>query len=256
MSQALAQSPLAAAPLSAVAPERPATAARPGLPAFSAQPLRLPARDDLLDAPLLVEVLEALDTGVIVCNAEGRVALANDPARRELQRARLLAVDGSVCLQTPTVGSPCALQWRAALRGAVLARRRQLLLLRDENCALWVSVMPVDAGGQTWALLQLGRRQPAPELAVDMLAKQCQLTPAERQVLGQLLAGQRVDEVAVARGVKLSTLRTQVVSLRAKLGADRIEDLVRIVAELPPMTGVLRCPPLVATAEMSPAQAA
>jgi len=45
--------------------------------------------------------------------------------------------------------------------------------------------------------------------------------------------------MARARGVKLSTVRTQVAALRAKMGVQRVDDITRLVAELPPMLGAL-----------------
>jgi DNA-binding CsgD family transcriptional regulator len=196
-----------------------------------------------LDASHIAELLEELDTAVIVCCEEGRVALANNVARRELLCGKPLFVNtgGLLCL---TAGARSALlPWRSALRGAVQARRRQLLALRDGPHCLMVSVMPL-CQQTDWALVMLGRRQPAPELAVQMLSNLYELTQAEQHVLVRLLDGQRVDSIAKARGVKLSTLRTQVSTLREKLGASRLEDLVRMAAELPPMGSALRSPAL------------
>jgi DNA-binding CsgD family transcriptional regulator len=191
----------------------------------------------------MAELLEELDTAVIVCCAEGRVALANNAARRELLCGRPLAIDkhGQLCLAQ---GAQSALlPWRSALRAAIYQHRRQLLALPDGPHGLTVSVMPL--GQHTaWALVMLGRRQPAPDLAVQMLGTLYELTAAEQRVLMGLLAGQRVDAIARERGVKLCTLRTQVSTLREKLGARRLEDLVRLAAELPPMNSALRSPAL------------
>jgi DNA-binding CsgD family transcriptional regulator len=204
-------------------------------------------RDDAtvgrLAAADMAELLEELDTAVIVCCTEGHVEFANSAARRELLLGKPLAIDakGLLCL---TEGAQAALfQLRSALRAAVHAQRRQLLALRDGAHSLMASVMPL--GQQApWALVMLGRRQPAPNLAVQMLSKLYALTNAEQQVLVGLLAGQRVEAIAQERGVKLSTLRTQVSALREKLGASRLEDLVRLAAELPPMGSALRSPAL------------
>jgi DNA-binding CsgD family transcriptional regulator len=196
-----------------------------------------------LDASHIAELLEELDTAVIVCCEEGQVVLANNAARRELLGGRPLAVNakGQLCL---TAGAKAALlPWRSALRAAVHARRRQLLALRDGQHNMMVSVMPL-CQHTGWALVMLGRRQPAPELAVQMLSKLYALTNAEQHVLVSLLDGQRVEAIARSRQVKLSTLRTQVSTLREKLGARRLEDLVRMAAELPPMGSALRSPAL------------
>lgn len=197
-----------------------------------------------LDSAALAETLEELDSGVLILSEHGRVALANDAARRELRRARPLALDDSGHVELRGVSSATAQRWREALRDAVRAERRHLLRLQDAEHHVMASVVPLATPSGAWALVLLGRRQPAPALAVEMLARLYRLTAAECQVLGALLLGERVQEVAHSRGVRVSTLRTQVHALRAKMGASRIEDLFRMVAELPPMSSALRSPPL------------
>jgi nitrogen-specific signal transduction histidine kinase len=203
--------------------------------------------DDMRSSPLddagITEILEELDTGVIVCNEEGRLKFANNAARCELQHGRLLSVQASGLLHLAEGAQAAQPKWQSALRAATVTRRRQLLALCDGDQRLMVSVMPL---GQTigWALVMLGRRQLAPKLAVEMLGVIYELTGAEQRVLAGLLAGERVETIAGQRGVMLSTLRTQVNSLREKLGANRLEDVVRLAACLPPMSSVLRSPPL------------
>lgn len=196
-----------------------------------------------LDEGDLAEILEELDTGVIVCCEEGRLQLANNAARRELLRGQPLAMDSTGLLRLCESAQPALRQWQTALRAAVQLRHRQMLALNDGTHRLMVSVVPL-ASRASRALVMLGRRQPAPDLAVEMLAKLYALTSAEQQVLVGLLAGQRVEGIAAQRGVTVATLRSQVGSLREKLGAGRLEDLVRLAAGLPPMSSVLRSPPL------------
>jgi DNA-binding CsgD family transcriptional regulator len=205
-----------------------------------------------LGAGLMLELLEELDTPVVVCSETGRVELANSAARRELLSASPLGVDELGTLRLTAGAHACEWPWRQALRHAVSQGKRQLLALRDDANVLMVSVMPLVSGANQngagrdtgFALVMLARRQPAPALAVQMLSRLVALTSAEQGVLAGLLAGERVEAIAVRRGVKLSTLRTQVSAVREKLGAQRLEDLVRIASELPPMAGALRSPPL------------
>jgi len=191
----------------------------------------------------LTEILEELDTGVMVCDEEGRIKIANNAARHELRRGRLLTVQASGLLQLSEGAQAAQAKWRSALHAATATRHRQMLALSDGRQRLMVSVMPL---GQRvgLALVMLGRRQLAPELAVEMLGGIYELTSAEQRVLVGLLAGERVETIAGQRGVMLSTLRTQVHSLREKLGASRLEDVVRLAACLPPMSSVLRSAPL------------
>lgn len=196
-----------------------------------------------LDRAALAEILEELDTGVIACSETGRLAFANNVARRELRSGRPLALDDTGLLQLAEDAQAALRQWQAALRSAALLRHRQMLALGCGSQRLMVSVMPLGSQPR-YALVMLGRRQPAPDLAVEMLGSLYALTSAEQQVLVGLLAGLRVENIACERGVTVSTLRSQVGSLREKLGAGRLEDLVRLAAGLPPMSSVLRSPPL------------
>ena len=61
-----------------------------------------------------------------------------------------------------------------------------------------------------------------------------------RSVLEALLAGRRPGDIAQAKGVKLSTVRTQIGQLRLKCGAHSIRELLDRVAALPPMMAVVQ----------------
>jgi DNA-binding CsgD family transcriptional regulator len=104
---------------------------------------------------------------------------------------------------------------------------------------LAVQPLRTSDGGPPRALLLTGRRGLCPRLALQHLGRLYALTPAEVSVLGGLLDGVRISDMARARKVKLSTVRTQVAALRAKLGVQRMDDITRLVAELPPMLGAL-----------------
>ena len=193
----------------------------------------------LLSAGCLSAVLDTLDTGVMVCDAHGRLLLANDAARRELVQGGVLSLTAEG--QLDLSGGGC-LMLRTAVQQAALGGRRQLLPLRRADRLLIVAVQPLVglAGGVQRVVLLLGRRQLAPALLVEMLSSLYELTLAEKTVLQGLLSGQRVGHLARERQVKVSTVRTQVAALRAKFGVRRIDDLTRLVAELPPMAGALR----------------
>ena len=188
----------------------------------------------------LLAVLDAMDTGVIVSDASGRLLMANDSASRELADGRLIRVADDGVLDV--TGGAGLLALRRAVHGASRDLSHQLVLLRHADQRLLLSVQPLHTADmpQPCALLLMGRRTLAPELAVRHLARLHELTGAEQGVLAGLLAGERIDAMARARGVALSTVRTQVASLRTKFGVRRVDDLIRLVAELPPMRGVLR----------------
>jgi len=66
------------------------------------------------------------------------------------------------------------------------------------------------------------------------------LTGGEGRVLAALCGGARPAEVAREHGVALSTVRSQIGSIRLKTGAASIRDLLAQVARLPPLMGRLR----------------
>lgn len=194
-----------------------------------------------LSAACLAGVLDQLDTGVMVADARGQVLLMNEAARRELADGGVLRIGEGSLLDV--CGGDGLLPLRRAVGNAALGDRRQLLPLRAGARLLMVAVQPLRGPtlGQPCAVLLLGRRQLCPDLVVEMLGRLHDLTPAERRVLVGLLSGQRVIGLARAHGVAVSTVRTQVAALRAKFGVARIDDLTRLVAEMPPMAGALRC---------------
>jgi DNA-binding CsgD family transcriptional regulator len=89
-------------------------------------------------------------------------------------------------------------------------------------------------------LLVFGKRQMCESLSVQYFAQNHGLTLAEAQVLRALCGGDAPGEVAARQGVAMSTVRSQLGSIRAKTGAGSLRDLVHQVAVLPPVLSALR----------------
>lgn len=87
------------------------------------------------------------------------------------------------------------------------------------------------------------KRQVCEALSVEAFARGHGLTGAETQVLKALSDGTTPHEAAQMLGVRLSTVRTQIGSIRAKTGAPSIRALVQQVACLPPLVTALRGAP-------------
>jgi len=188
----------------------------------------------------LTALLDELDTGIVLCDARGHALLFNEAARRELADGGVLSLSAEGALLVFKGSNPLAL--RRAIVNAVVKGLRQLVPIQGDGRKLMVAVQPLRADPElpTYAALLLGRRQVCPELAVEMLGRLHDLTPAERRVLKGLLAGKPVASLAQVYGVAESTVRTQVAALRAKFGVRRIDDLVMLIAEMPPMMNALR----------------
>ncbi|MFT7722552.1 MAG: helix-turn-helix transcriptional regulator [Roseateles sp.] len=186
-------------------------------------------------------VLEELDHGVVLLNGAARVMHTNLAARAALEGGHPLEMVGPhLRARLLTDAVPLA----DALAGAEAGGRRCLLRLGDERAACGranVVVVPLNRDvSQAAVLLILERRQLCGDLAAQWFALRHQLTPAETEVLKALSAGVRPTEVAARQGVAISTVRSQIQSIRAKSGADSIGDLVRQLAMLPPLVSSLR----------------
>ena len=134
---------------------------------------------------------------------------------------------------------------------------RKLVTFGEGPARVSMSVVPIGDlhhPGDGATLLMLGKRQPCALLSVQGFARSHGLTGAETRVLTFLCDGVPPTAVAAQLGVGLSTVRTQIGSVRQKTGAQSIRALVQQVAVLPPLMGVLRLA-TVQGAPLAPAQA-
>ena len=105
-----------------------------------------------------------------------------------------------------------------------------------------VSVLPLSAavGQVAQVLVMLGRREPCSALGLELLASSYGLTLAETRVLAALTHKATPREIAAQNAVAMSTVRTQISSIRAKLDVRSIEGVLLRAAEVPPMASALR----------------
>lgn len=199
------------------------------------RPLVPPPSDALSALPMTL--IDEIECGLIVCDAQGTVRLTNRAAKRELADGRALCLAGEHLLRPH--GENADLD--AAIRQAALRGRRTLLQTGGAAGRLLVSVQPLSMFGlgDPLVLLLLGRRQPCSDLGLELLASRFGLTLAERRVLAGLLRDASPREIALDHAVALSTVRTQISSIRAKLGARSIDHLLLRAAEVPPVANAL-----------------
>jgi DNA-binding CsgD family transcriptional regulator len=229
-------------PAAPVAGAWPPAAARTPVPALAA---------NVLAPNMLGAVLDEIDYAVMVVDAaDGELLHANRLAIEELSLRRTLElIDGHLF-----VADSAGQRAMSAALAAVRQGRRSLLGLRPAAGSgeagraasgaaepIRVSVVPIGAdAGPPRALLVFGKREVADELSVGFFARAHALTPTEDAVLQALCRGRRPAQIASDHGVAISTVRTQVNSIRAKTGTSSIPDLINRVAALPPMAPVLR----------------
>ena len=199
----------------------------------------------------LRRAIDCVDYAMVCIGPDQRVCSANRAAREELaQAAHPLQLLGTT-LRPRLPGDVTRLQ--RAMQEAQAQGKRRLLMLGSAPSPLSVAVLPlapdeepsapgVPASPQaTGVLLVFGKRRLCESLSTDWFARERGLTWAETRVLQGLTSGLRPMEIAQRQGVALSTVRSQVRSLRAKTGAASIGALLGQVSSLPPMLNTLRC---------------
>lgn len=191
--------------------------------------------------PPMQLALDEIDYGVVLLDADDGVVHANHAAHAILEgRHPLQLRDGRLT-------APRGRDNKQALQDAIDNARRRglrtLVTLDDGTQRAVVSVTPLGqafSGGDDHVLVMLGKRRVCEELTALSFGISYGLTAAETRVLYALCNGETPTELAHRHGVKVSTARTQINSIRSKIGARNIDELIRSVATLPPMVGALR----------------
>jgi DNA-binding CsgD family transcriptional regulator len=210
----------------------------------NSEPLSLPceAVDEVADRCFGL-ILDEIDYGVVVIGADGSVAYTNHAARAEMRESRLIAVlDGVLRLSNPADMATLTDAIRAACRQGF----RRLILLGEGRRRLNLAVVPLSArvnDEPSPVLLLLGKQSMCEKLTTHWYAVSHGLTPAEQAVLERLSEGQDPGDIALSHRVAISTIRTQIASLRLKAGVSSIGGLLRQVALLPPVLTSLRSLP-------------
>ena len=191
--------------------------------------------------PWLALMLDEIDYGMLLLAEGASVLHANHAARSELDAAHPMQLVGG---ELRVARSQDLLPLREALDGARQRGLRRLIELGDGEHRVSVAVVPLANApgddGVRLTLLVLGKRHVCEALSAHWFSRSHGLTPAESRVLAALCAGRRPGEIAAAQSVALSTVRSQIGSIRAKTRAESIRALVRQVAVLPPLVGALR----------------
>ncbi len=225
----------------------------------SPYPYEQPSRPiDFSELSLLRLAFNQIDYGVVLVDADsGMVQFANALGKAELLED-----------QIPGAAAPRGTGLRL-LHGRVMAQRasdmetfrrtlerscaglRGFLCLGDASQSAAVAVVPltnrrtaterpaqlglVGATEPSFAMLMFSKRQACDESTLALFARERGLTSTESQILVQVCKGLRPAQIADNQGVRISTVRTQLRSIRLKTCSKTIRDLVQKVSVLPPM---------------------
>jgi len=187
----------------------------------------------------LTATLDEIDYGMLLLDADAQLLHINRVALAELDPEYPLQLLGrKLCARLSCDVGPL----HAAVDAAVGRGLRRLLTLGQVGSQISISVVPIGPSMQhrrPAALIMLGKRRVVGELAVQAFARSHGLTSGETRVLLALCNGLRPAAAAAQHGVAISTVRSQIGSIRAKTSTASIRDLVHAVATLPPFVDLL-----------------
>lgn len=86
-------------------------------------------------------------------------------------------------------------------------------------------------GNEALVIVRLKRSGISEDVSLNVIHAVFDLSPAEGRVLDCLVAGLSVNEIAMAAGISMHTVRKHIVLLMEKTGAKRQSDLVRIAIQ-------------------------
>jgi DNA-binding CsgD family transcriptional regulator len=190
-------------------------------------------------APWLAMMLDEIDYGMLLLSDESNVLHANHVAKSELDASHPLQLLGrQLRVRQTTDLAPL----RSAIADATQRGLRRLVALGSGAQRITLAVVPLrgSVGEDPLTLLVFGKRCMCSALTSHWFARDHGLTPAETRILAALCEGRAPGSIAASQGVALSTVRSQIGSIRTKTGSESIRALVRQVAVLPPLVSALR----------------
>jgi DNA-binding CsgD family transcriptional regulator len=206
------------------------------LDAGFADPALLIASPGLSDsgADTLSTLIDILAHGLLVLDERGRLVHANQIARVELNRARVLCKAGDE-IHAVNPADHKGLQLALTKAGA---GKRSLINVTGAGSSLMLAVVPLKPEADSWksrTALFFSRTEICESGMVGFFARSHGLTQTEEQVLTILCRGLSTPEIALQMKVAVSTVRSHVRSLCAKTGSSGVRELVNRVAVLPPV---------------------
>lgn len=184
----------------------------------------------------------AANDAYIVVDEGGRLLFCNDRGARLLEEADgLRCRNGRLCLTQPQ--QQVSQRFAEFVRAAAQRKGEQggsLRIERDGGASAWAAlVMPVPptmsdliVRPAAAALVRLVDLEQTLSIPSQRLASVFGLSNAEAALAVDLLEGAQPEDVAAQRGLRISTIRTQMRSIFAKTGTRRQADLVRLLSRL------------------------
>lgn len=180
---------------------------------------------------------------MLVIDAHGLVLAANAAARGMIRPSNGIALRyGRLRATDPTTDDRLAQAVRQALprdgRGQGTSHAIPVPRAVGRPFAVIVAPLPVDGvaslvGSRPAALILLSDPDTKPTPRGRHLVEIFGLTPAEARLAIDLASGERVEEISIRRGLKVSTVRSQLSSILGKTGTTGQTTLVRLLGGIP-----------------------
>ena len=185
--------------------------------------------------------LETLAFGTVICDRDSRVVFANSSAERLIrqrgtvgfrQKDRALVATGPI--ETSKLSALIHAAATTGLSGSIVLADGKGVA---QTIAL-VTPLPTsvaDQVGPEHAMVALRQLDGAPAFDASRLAQLFKLSPAQAALAIALYEGKSFDDIAIARNVKVSTLRTHFAEVLNRTGAKGLRDLTRLLGMIPPL---------------------
>lgn len=204
-----------------------------------AMQLRLRVRQQTSLASTRGAAIEALAFGLLVCGPDGRILFSNQAAER-LARQRTGVVLGRNGRGIGAAVRREAQKLSALVHDAANGGPGGLIRLTAEDGTVGVLalVTPLPRGlhpdlGPGHALVALRASSDSPAFSKATLSALFGLSPTQAAIAVAVFEGRQPEEIAVERGVKISTVRTHLAEIFVRTGAENQRDLVRLLGSLP-----------------------
>jgi DNA-binding CsgD family transcriptional regulator/PAS domain-containing protein len=184
---------------------------------------------------------DALAFGALICDASGRVVVVNKAAEA------IFRAGAGIELRNKALAAAVLAEGRvlaALINDAATGGPGGVILLtgRSGYTELFALVTPlpprlsVPVGTSSpLALVTLRSARDSPSFTSDMLARLFALSPAQAAIALAIFNGKSPEQIAVERGVAITTLRTHLAEIFARTGAENQRDLIRLLGMLPPV---------------------
>lgn len=193
---------------------------------------------------LALASLDRLAMAAFILGADGLVHHLNASAKKVLHRERCCTVrNGRFRLNDAALNMAFEEALRRATRERPAGSLLPLLSHTQQVYELTVSPLEADDGQagvfatppMQLVLVTIARPRGDAKLIAERVRRLYGLTHAEARVVSALVLGRTVDEIALAHGVRASTVRAQVRSIYNKIGVNRQADLVRLALSGAPL---------------------